>query len=138
MLDGSYIFLNQRRSLLAFAEKCMNENLFLDPTNNTWHACPKTKKQAITGPDSERWKASMEKEHGTIEKMGVWKETSYLPKGEYSLPCKFVYKLKTSSDGCISEWKSRLCVLGNLSKEGIHCESDELSSSVFTYDSLRT
>ena len=80
----------------------------------------------------------MEKELDTIEKMGVWKETSYLPKGEFPLPCKFVYKLKLSKDGCISEWKSRLCALGNLSKEGIHYESDELSSSVFTYDSLRT
>ena len=79
----------------------------------------------------------MEKELNTIEKMGVWKETSYLPKGEFPLPCKFVYKLKTSSDGCISEW-NRIWALGNLSKEGIHYESDELSSSVFTYDSLMT
>ena len=69
----------------------MNENMFLDPITNTWHACPKTKKQATTGPDSERWKASMEKELDTIDKMGVWKETSYLPRGEYPLPCKFVY-----------------------------------------------
>ena len=137
VLDGSYTFLDQRRSQLALTEKCMNENLFLDPINNTWHACPKTKKQAITGPDSERWKASMEKELGTIEKMGVWKETSYLPKGGFPLPCNFVYKLKTSSDRCVSEW-NRIWALGNLSKEGIHYESDELSSSVFTYDSLRT
>jgi len=42
VLDGSCTFLNQRRSLLAFVEKCMNENLFLDPINHTWHACPKT------------------------------------------------------------------------------------------------
>ena len=91
MLDGSYSFLEQRHSLLAFAEKCMNENMFLDPVNNTWHACPKTKKQAISGPDAERWTASMEKELDTIEKMSVWKETSYLPKGEFPLPCKFVH-----------------------------------------------
>ena len=65
-------------------------------------------KQALTGSDSERWKVSMEKELGTIEKMGVWKETPYLPKGEFPLPCKFVYELKTSSDGCISECKSHL------------------------------
>ena len=58
-------------------------------------------------------------------------------KGRYPLPCKFVYKLKTSSDGCISEW-NRIWALGNLSKEGIHYESDELSYSVFTYDSLMT
>ena len=41
VLDGSYTFLNQKRSLLAFVEKCMNENLFPDPINHTGHACPK-------------------------------------------------------------------------------------------------
>ena len=82
VLDGSYTFLNQKRSLLAFVEKCMNENLFLDPINHTWHACPKTQKQAITVPDSERRKASMEKKLDTFEKMGIWQETSYLSKGD--------------------------------------------------------
>ena len=90
--------------------------MFLDPANNTWHACPKTKKQALSGPDAERWKVSMEKELDTIEKMVVWKETFYLSKGEFPLPCKFVYKPKTSSDGCISEWKFCLCALGKLTK----------------------
>ena len=73
-------------------------------------------KQALSGPDAERWKASMEKKLDTFEKMGVWKETSYLPNGEFPLPCKFVYKLKTSSDGCISEW-NRIWALRNMSKE---------------------
>ena len=79
----------------------------------------------------------MEKELDIFEKMGVWEETSYLPKEDYPLPCKFVYKLKTSSDGCISEW-NRIWALRNMSKEWIHYESDELNSSVFTNDSLMT
>ena len=33
-------------------------------------------KQALSGPDAERWKASMEKEL-TIEKMGVWRHPIY-------------------------------------------------------------
>ena len=32
VLDGSYAFLDQRHSL-AFAEKCMNVNMFLDQVN---------------------------------------------------------------------------------------------------------
>ena len=49
-----------------------------------------------------------------------------------------MYKLKSDSSGFISDWKSRLVALGNLAKEGIHYQSDEISSSVFSYDSLRT
>ena len=33
-------------------------------------------KQALSGPDAERWKASMEKER-TIEKMGVWRHPTF-------------------------------------------------------------
>ncbi len=33
-------------------------------------------KQALSGPDAERWKASMEKEL-TIEKMGVWRHPTF-------------------------------------------------------------
>ena len=40
--------------------------------------------------------------------------------------------------GFISEYKPPLVCCGNLAKEGVHYQSDEPSSSVFTYDSLRT
>ena len=50
----------------------------------------------------------------------------------------FTYKLKSDKSGFISEWKSRLVACGNLAKEGIHYQFDEISSSVFSYDSLRT
>jgi hypothetical protein len=50
----------------------------------------------------------------------------------------FIYKIKSDILGFISEYKSRLVCCENLAKEGVHYQSDELSSSVFTYDSLRT
>ena len=71
-------------------------------------------KQALSGPDAERWKASMEKEL-TIEKMGVWRHPTFQRKNfRYHVSPSI---LKLSKDGCISEWKSYLCALGNLSKE---------------------
>ena len=71
-------------------------------------------KQALSGPDAERWKASMEKEL-TIEKMGVWRHPTFQRKNfRYHVRLSI---LKLSKDGCISEWKSCLCALGNLSKE---------------------
>ena len=68
-------------------------------------------------------------------KKQLWEET--LPIGTFYYPCIFMYKLK-SSPGFIYDWKSRLVALENLAKEGIHYQSDEISSSVFSYDSLRT
>ena len=72
-------------------------------------------KQALSGPDAERWKASMEKEL-TIEKMGVWRHPIY-QRENFRYYVSLSIKLKLSKDGCISEWKSFLCALGNLSKE---------------------
>ena len=68
-------------------------------------------------------------------KKQLWEET--LPIGTFYYPCIFMYKLKSSS-GFIYDWKSRLVALGNSAKECIHYQSDEISSSVFSYDSLRT
>ena len=138
VVDERLQFLDNRRSLMALAEKSMKEMLYQDEESQEWHACPKTQRVAEAGPDAERWRESMQIELDTIRDMGVWEEETYLPRGTQPLPCKFVYKLKTSSSGFISQWKSRLVACGNVSKEGIHYDPDEISSSVFTYDSLRT
>ena len=68
----------------------------------------------------------------------VGEEVTTLPIGTIPIPAMFTYKLKSDKSGFISEWKSRLVACGNLAKEGIHYQSDEISSSVFSYDSLRT
>ena len=57
-------------------------------------------KQALSGPDAERWKASMEKEL-TIEKMGVWRHPTFQRENfRYHVSLSI---LKLSKDGCISE-----------------------------------
>ena len=38
-------------------------------------------KQALSGPDAERWKASMEKKLDTFEKMGVWRDVLSTKRG---------------------------------------------------------
>ena len=50
----------------------------------------------------------------------------------------FTYKFKSDKPGFVSEWESRLVACGNLAKESTHYQSDEISFSVLTYDSLST
>ena len=78
----------------------------------------------------------MQREMDAMEETIVGRNKPYQLELFY-YPCIFMYKLK-SSPGLIYDWKSRLFALGNLAKEGIHYQSDEISSSVLSYDSLRT
>ena len=136
--DESILHLDNRNTLMAYAEQQSRKLLMQDPVTKTFHETPKNMKVACNGSDKEKWLSSMQREMDAMEKKKVWKETDNLPLGTIPLPCMFMYKLKSDSSGFISDWKSRLVALGNLAKEGIHYQSDEISSSVFSYDSLRT
>ena len=123
---------------MPYAEKVSREFLLQDPETLKFHGTPKSCKDATSGEDRDIWIPSMERELNAMKRKEVWDEVTELPLGTVPLPCMFTYKIKTDSSGFISEYKSRLVACGNLAKEGVHYQSDELSSSVFTYDSLRT
>merc|ERR1711965_1217267 len=93
---------------------------------------------AVWMSDRDKWLPSMKRELKAMKDKNVWEEVTILPIGTIPIPAMFTYKLKSDKSGFISEWKSRLVACGNLAKEGIHYQSDEISSSVFSYDSLRT
>ena len=137
-VDDSILYLDNRKTLMAYAEKVSRNYLMQDPVTKKFHETPKSIKIASTGEDKDIWIPSMERELGAMKIKEVWDEVSELPIGTIPLPCMFIYKIKSDMLGFISEYKSRLVCCGNLAKEGVHYQSDELSSSVFTYDSLRT
>ena len=137
-VDDSILYLDNRKTLMAYAEKVSRNYLMQDPVTKKFHETPKSIKIASTGEDKDIWIPSMERELGAMKRKEVWDEVSELPIGTIPLPCMFIYKIKSDMLGFISEYKSRLVCCGNLAKEGVHYQSDELSSSVFTYDSLRT
>ena len=105
-------FLDNRKSLLVFAEKCMTGSLYQDQETKQFHACPKTQRIAESGPDRDRWMESMQEELDTIEKMGVWTEEEYTPAGCKPLPCKFIYKPKMNSSG-FTVLEVYNCILGD-------------------------
>ena len=102
-----------------------------DKDTKTWHANPKSQRVALSGPDKEKWIESMQVELGSIRWRGAWERVEYTPTDCFPLPRKFLHELKISSDGNVAQWKSRLVAYSNMSKEGYHYGSDEISSSIF-------
>jgi hypothetical protein len=72
---------------------------------------PRTVREALSGPDSNKWLSSMESEIKNIESKGTWIETS-LPEGRKAAGCKWVFKVKTDADGNVVKYKSRLVAQG--------------------------
>jgi hypothetical protein len=72
---------------------------------------PRTVREALSGPDSNKWLSLMESEIKNIESKGTWIETS-LPEGRKAVGCKWVFKVKTDADGNVVKYKSRLVAQG--------------------------
>lgn len=82
---------------------------------------PKTYEEAITGPDKNKWIASMDKEINSCEANETWVkvEKKELKKKTNIIKCKWVYKIKVNEKGEPVEYKSRLTPKGFMQKEGV-------------------
>jgi hypothetical protein len=74
---------------------------------------PTTAAQALSGPDKDLWRASIDAEMEAMAKFGVWDhEPVELPPGKKALDTKLVFKEKTDEEGKVYKHKSRLVVRG--------------------------
>jgi hypothetical protein len=64
-----------------------------------------------------KWVEAMEDEMESLEANDTW-ELTPLPAGKKAIGCKWVYKLKTSSDGTVQRYKARLVAQGFSQKYG--------------------
>ena len=71
VVDERLQFLDNRRSMMALAEKSMKEMLYQDEETQEWHACHKTQRAAEAGPDADRWRESMQVELDTIRDLSL-------------------------------------------------------------------
>ncbi|UYV64215.1 ATP13A3 [Cordylochernes scorpioides] len=89
---------------------------------------------AITSSDSERWKLAMDEEIDALNKNKTW-TLERLADGHKPIGCKWVYKIKTESDGTIQRFKARLVAKGYSQIKNV--EYFDTFSPVVRYDSLR-
>lgn len=95
---------------------------------------PSTYKQAVTGPDSKKWLEAMRSEMDSMFENQVW-DLIDLPDGVKPIGSKWIFKLKTDTDGNISVYKARLVAKGFRQIHGI--DYDETFSPVVMIRSIR-
>ena len=81
------------------------------------------------------WQQAMKEELDALHKTGTW-DLVDLPPGKSAIGCKWIYKIKTSSDGTVDRYKARLVARGFTQEYGIDYE--ETFAPVARLSSVRT
>ena len=80
---------------------------------------PLTYRQAKQSPQWPQWRTSMQEEIDSLEALDTWE---LCPRDHTldTLHCKWVYRIKTSADGNVERFKSRIVACGNEQVYGKH------------------
>ena len=77
----------------------------------TIHQEPTSFQEATACSEQEKWKEAMGNEMKSLKDNKVWELTT-LPPGKKAIGSKWVYKVKTNSDGSLERYKARLVARG--------------------------
>ncbi|GJP48739.1 hypothetical protein CLOM_g8014 [Closterium sp. NIES-68] len=72
---------------------------------------PKTREEALNGPNGEKWKASEDEEFGSLIENETW-DLCDLPPGKKAITSKMIYRHKYGPEGELIRYKSRLVARG--------------------------
>lgn len=102
----------------GFSNSCYSDNLcsFLASIHSLSE--PNSYKEAVL---DSHWQQAMDEELSALHKTGPWDLVS-LPPDKGAVGCKWVYKMKTKSDGSIERYKARLVAKGFSQEYGIDYE----------------
>ncbi|GAA5980434.1 hypothetical protein JCM11641_003392 [Rhodosporidiobolus odoratus] len=93
-------------------------------------------KQAMAGPDVEKWIDAMMAELAAFEATGTWEEDLVdLPEGRRAILVKWVLLVKRDADGRVIKYKARLVARGDMQVEGV--DFDETFSSTVRLTTVR-
>lgn len=101
----------------------------------TIHQDPTSFEEATTCPEQEKWKEAMGKEMKSLKDNKVWELTT-LPPEKKAVGSKWVYKVKTNSDGSLECYKVRPIARGF--NQRYNLDYDETFCPVVRLESLRT
>ena len=80
---------------------------------------PKTLDKALQGSDAKEWQTALDYEIGQLEKLGTW-VVEELPKGQSTIPCGEVLKIKRGPDGEVKGYRVRIVAGGHRQVEGVN------------------
>lgn len=83
---------------------------------------PKTYDEAMSCPDRDKWKASMDDQVNSLLENQTWEGPVNLPEGRKAVGGRWVFAIKTDASGIILKYKSRWVVKGFTQVEGIDYE----------------
>jgi hypothetical protein len=95
---------------------------------------PFTFEDAMTGDNSDNWKAAMNDEMLSLNKNETWTLVD-LPKNKKPINNGWIYKTKYKANGDVDRYKARLVIKGCAQVHGI--DFQETFSPVVKYDSIR-
>ena len=80
---------------------------------------PRTAREALTGPNKELWRESIDREMKAMTDFEVWDpEPVELPPGKTAVDSKLVFKHKTDEHGNVVKYKSRFVARGFSQRPG--------------------
>lgn len=95
---------------------------------------PDTMEEALSGQNAKEWREAMNNEYESLLQNNTWMLV-HLPEGKRAIPCKWVYKMKTDTNGEVVRYKARLVIKGFIQKKGI--EYNEIFAPVVRHTSIR-
>ena len=113
------------------------EPLDLDPST---HITPTHYHGARKSKDREHWENAMREEISNCNKMETWEYVpqALLPPNAELVDSRWVYKIKSGSDGLITRFRARIVARGFTQRPGVDYNEEEVYAPVVCYDTLRT
>ena len=97
---------------------------------------PTTYKEAVQSAQRAEWDAAMQSEWDSLLFNNTFDILDGLPKGRKAIGSKWVYRVKSNSDGSVDKFKARFTAKGFSQKEGI--DYNETYAAVVKMTSFRT